>query len=261
MTARVWDPVLSIIVPTFNRRFYLEICLRSILRQSFEDYEIIVIDDGSDDETDQLLHHMVDSRIIHIRQANRGEYAATNLGLRAASGELLTWVHSDDLLPEGSLEKRARALEEDKEIDFCHGDINWVDPLGRVLRLLPAVDWSARHTFDQYLVPAGEREIHFMVHYSTMMFRRDLLDRIGFMDETLPYAGDLEWMLRALKHGQMKRVPEVLYHYRRHERQRCAEAGSRIDIDHIVQSIVERHADEEDPSTSKVSSMEDDRFG
>lgn len=251
MADRIPKPTVSIIVPTFNRRFYLEICLRGVFRQSFSDYEIIVVDDGSTDDTQLLLQQLANPRLIEIRQENRGEYAATNHGLRAARGKFVTWVHSDDLLPEGSLERRVRTLQENPDIDFCHGDINFVDPFGRVLEHLQAVDWSARHTFEQYLLPAEKREIMFMVHHCTLMFRRDLLDEVGFMDETLRHAGDLDWMLRALKCGRMRRVPEVLYHYRRHEGQHSTKMRRTIDTDAVVRSVIDRYAEDRSVSLEK----------
>ena len=233
---------LSIVVPSYNRHRFLGACLKSILSQAFEDFELIVIDDGSRDGTDEFLRRIKDPRLVHIRQAHRGELAATNLGLRAARGSLITWVHSDDVLPPGSLARRVAALRHAPRVGFCHGDINLIDQRGRVMSRLPAVNWNAGRVFRDYLRPDTERPVLYMVHHTTMMFRRSLLERIGFFDETLPCAGDLDWMLRALRSVTMTKVPGILYHYRRHPEQGSVQGWKLLDRNAVVAKVRARYA-------------------
>lgn len=233
---------LSIVVPTYNRRRFLGSCLKSILTQTFEYFELIVIDDGSRDGTDELLRQIKDPRLVHIRQANRGEAVATNLGLRVARGSLITWVHSDDVLPPRSLARRVAALRRAPRVGFCHGDINLIDRRSRVIRRLPAVNWSAGRVFRDYLRPPAERPVPYMVHHTTMMFRRGLLERIGFFDETLPFSSDLDWMLRALRTVTMTKAPGILYHYRQHPGQLSVQSWKLVDRNALTAQIQARYA-------------------
>jgi len=237
-----YQPKLSIILPTYNRRHYLAECLPSVLGQGFKDFELIIIDGGSTDGTGNYINALKDKRIIYIWQYNEGEYMATNLGLRMAQGDYITYIHSDDIMPRGSLLRRVRTLDQNPRLDFSHGDINLIDKKGEVLSRLPAIDLSAKKVFQLYCLPVKERPVRFMVHHLTIMFRRLFLEKVGYFDEMLPWGGDYDWMLRALKNGRMIKVKGVLYHYRQHENQRIVQDPKRFDVAAINEVILRRYA-------------------
>jgi len=241
--SRPWkpQPLVSVVLPTYNRRRLLGAAVRSVLVQELADFELIVVDDGSTDGSHQLIRGIRDPRLVYVHQANRGEYAATNAGFRLARGRYITVMHSDDIMPQGSLARRVRALEGRPELDFCHGAIAFIDERGRPLSTLDAVDWSARKVFRQYLIPANRRPVPYMVHYPTIMFRRVFLEEVGYLDEGLPFAGDFDWMLRTLSHGKMVKATGILYLYRRHRKQRVFEDPKRIDVGRVLRKIVERY--------------------
>ncbi|HZM04098.1 MAG TPA: glycosyltransferase family A protein [Candidatus Saccharimonadales bacterium] len=120
---QIHKPHLSIILPTYNRANFLGQAIESVLEQSFTDFEIIVINDGSTDASEEVINSYRDSRIVYVRQPNQGEYSATNTGLRMAQGQLVTWIHSDDIMTPQSLSARVTCLNDNREVDFCHGDI------------------------------------------------------------------------------------------------------------------------------------------
>lgn len=106
--------VFSIIVPVYNAAPYIERCLNSILNQTFDNFEIIVIDDGSTDSTPRLLqNYLGNMKVRMIRQENRGVSAARNRGISAATGRYLCFVDADDFLPGDALSHYARAITDD----------------------------------------------------------------------------------------------------------------------------------------------------
>ena len=94
-------PAVSVIIPAYNQSIYINESVRSVLGQSYQDFELIVVDDGSTDETPQILAKIQDPRIRIVRQSNSGLSAARNTGLRESSAPLVTFLDSDDFfLPE-----------------------------------------------------------------------------------------------------------------------------------------------------------------
>src|SRR5688500_7201655 len=101
-------PRVSVIVPAFNQARYLPETVDSVLRQSFKDFEVIIIDDGSTDDTPDVARSILDTRVQYARQANRGPSAARNAGLRHAVGEYIAFLDSDDILLPCHLETLVR---------------------------------------------------------------------------------------------------------------------------------------------------------
>src|SRR3989338_2549685 len=118
-------PFLSIVTPTYNRAgIYLRQAIESTLAQSFKDFEFIIIDDCSTDNTQELIASFNDSRIrLIVTNKNHGEYHSTNYGVSLSLGSYFTWIHSDDILTENSLENRVNFLKNNPDVDFVHGNI------------------------------------------------------------------------------------------------------------------------------------------
>lgn len=235
-------PLVSVVLPTYNRADYLKLAISSVLSQDFKDFELVVINDGSTDETENVVASFQDDRITYVRQKNQGEYPATNNGINLARGKYITWIHSDDMWPEGTLSARVKGIESDPTVDFVHGDIKNIDEKGEVTGELPAVDWDAPKAFDEYYKPEEERTQKYLVHHTTILFRKEFIEKTGYWDETLPYAGDTDWMLRALKTGKMKKVPGVLYLYRNHpEARRITDREKGVNTSEVVAYIMSRY--------------------
>ncbi|MFC1656806.1 glycosyltransferase [Patescibacteria group bacterium] len=237
-------PLVSVVLPTYNRVKYLQLAIESVLSQSMTDFELIIINDGSTDLTEKLVNKYKDKRIIYVRQSNKGEYPATNLGLRTSEGKFVTWIHSDDLWPKNTLEIRTKELQRSPRIDFVHGDIENIDENGKNLGKVKAIDFSAKQAFKEYLKSESERKQKYLVHHTTIMFRKEFIFKAGYWDESLPYAGDTDWMLRALKFGKMKKVSGVLYYYRNHPNaRRITDREKGVDTKSVVDLILDRYRD------------------
>lgn len=229
-------------MPTYNREDLLPYAIESVLDQSFQDFEFIIVNDGSKDDSERIINKYEDERIIYIRQKNRGEYPATNLGLRASSGKYITWIHSDDMLAHDSLSVRVEALNKSPNVDFVHGNIEKIDEKGKVIELLPALDVNGLAAFKEYYKSEKERAQKYLIHHTTIMFRSPFLEKVGYWDEKLPYAGDTDWLLRALKIGQIKKIDKVLYRYRSHQgTRRVTDRRKGVDTDEVVDYIMSRY--------------------
>jgi teichuronic acid biosynthesis glycosyltransferase TuaG len=199
---------ISIITPVFNGARFIQEAANSVLAQTCKDWEWIIINDGSTDETAALLAGFDDPRIQVIHQANAGPSAARNAGLDRARGSYVTFVDADDLLPPKALELRAAYLDAQPDVDIVNGGV-CVTSQGRVLRHYhpdlehgPLLNRLARL----------EEGVFFNVNY---MLRRACIGDHRFIGG-LSHCEDLIFFLtlaheKALRYGA---VPEIVYVYR-----------------------------------------------
>lgn len=213
------NPPLSVIMPTYNRaKDYLAKSIESALSQTYRDFQLIVLDDCSTDNTAELVASYKDSRITYYKApSNNGEYWLTNYGMNIAKGAYVTWLHSDDLLPPDSLEKRMKALTEDLSLDFVHGDITKINPENREIATLPSTDDTSNSLYLTYASQLAKGEMAYLIHHTTVMMKRSFFYRTGPFDCSLPFGGDIDWLIRAIRIGKFRRIPSVLYLYRKHE--------------------------------------------
>ena len=133
------DSIVSIIIPVYNTAGYVEKCIRSVMKQSWESLEILIIDDGSTDSSGQILERLAqeDHRIRLVHQANRGVAAARNKGLDLAQGEFITFVDGDDYIDRDYIRRFLRRQREtDADLVIC--GLDFVDENGKVLkRIIP----------------------------------------------------------------------------------------------------------------------------
>jgi len=187
MTVGSKNPEVSIILPTYNRGWIIEEAIDSVLAQNFKDFELIVVDDGSTDDTGQILD-CYDQDLIVLRQSNKGVSAARNRGIAAAKGRLIAFLDSDDLwLP--------RKLS--SQVDFLNSNpvavINQTEEIW--IRNGVRVNPKTRHhkfsgmIFEQSLALC-------LVSPSAAMMKRSLFDEVGLFDEDLPACEDYDLWLR-----------------------------------------------------------------
>ena len=187
MAARSNSPEVSVIIPTYNRGWILKEAIDSVLAQDFRDFELIVVDDGSTDDTGQILEAYGQDMTVY-RQANMGVSAARNRGIAAATGRLIAFLDSDDLwLP--------RKLS--SQIDFFNSNpdavINQTEEIW--IRNGVRVNPKTRHHKISGMI--FERSLGLcLVSPSAVMMRRSLFDEVGLFDEDLPACEDYDLWLR-----------------------------------------------------------------
>ena len=123
-------PKVSVIIPTYNRANFIEESIRTVLNQTYGDFELIVVDDGSTDNTAAVVGAVKDKRIRYIVRANGGPSAARNTGIAAATGELLTFLDSDDWMLPHNLSTLVGLLDEQPGADVAYGWLYLMDPYG-----------------------------------------------------------------------------------------------------------------------------------
>jgi len=180
-------PLVSIVIPAYNRAWCLAEAVDSVLAQDFRDFELIVVDDGSADDTPQLLERYGDA-IRVLRRENRGVSAARNAGIAAARGGLIAFLDSDDLWLPGKLSRQVAFFTSHPEALICQTEEVWVRNGRRV-------NPGKRHLKRGGMIFEPSLELC-LVSPSAVMVRRELFERAGLFDESLPACEDYDLWLR-----------------------------------------------------------------
>ena len=189
-------PKVSVVIPTYNRAHLITETIESVLNQTFRDFEIIVIDDGSTDNTGSIVSAFP---VRYLRQENRGVSSALNKGIEMAQGEYITFLGSDDLLVENALDKGVKLLDAHTDVGFSYGQMYIMDKNGRILGLVKSSFLNHSSIVD------GKELIHEMlctyrVPIITTMVRRRCLEEVGrFSEETGNIAEDFHLIVRLAK--------------------------------------------------------------
>jgi len=180
-------PTVSVIIPTFNRDWCLRDAIDSVLAQTFIDFELIVVDDGSTDRTLEILSEYGD-RLRRIHQINRGVSAARNCGIGVSTGRLIAFLDSDDLwLPE-KLAVQTAFFELNRSALICQTEELWIR---NGMRVNP----RKRHRKPSGLIFEPSLTLC-LVSPSAVMVRRELFNEVGLFDEQLPACEDYDLWLR-----------------------------------------------------------------
>jgi glycosyltransferase involved in cell wall biosynthesis len=180
-------PLVSVIIPTYNRGWIVQEAIDSVLDQDFRDYELIVVDDGSDDNTREMLS-AYGKAITILRQPNRGVSAARNRGIAEAAGQLIAFLDSDDLWLPGKLASQVKFFEENADAVVNQTQEIWVR---NGVRVNPK---KRHHKFSGMIF---ERSLALcLVSPSAVMIKKGLFDDVGLFDEQLPACEDYDLWLR-----------------------------------------------------------------
>lgn len=230
-------------MPTYNRASLIGKAIASVLEQTHADFELIIVDDGSTDNTADIVRSFKDNRLQYYRMdKNSGEYETTNYAVSKAAGQYLTWIHSDDMLPKDSLKVRLEALINNQKLDFVHGDIAKIDINDAIIERLAGSDWSKDKIISQYLILPEEREVKYIIHHLSIMMLREFFKKTGPFDTTLPFAGDIDWLMRALIRGNFIPIHRLTYLYRTHNlSRRVTDIENGVDKNAVLRTIISRY--------------------
>lgn len=193
---------VSVIIPTFNRARMVVRAVASVLYQTSADYELIVVDDGSRDDTQGRLRPFRDKIISLVHPRNMGVSAARNTGIRAARASLVAFLDSDDYwLPE-KLEKQTAFFRQFPGAVACQAEEYWVRH-GRHVNPRKKHRKPSGDIFEPSLKLC-------LVSPSAVMLRRSLIDEVGFFDESLPACEDYDLWLRIASRYPVHLIPEYL---------------------------------------------------
>ncbi len=230
-------PLVSVIIPTYNRSLKVIRAIESVLAQDYEPLEVLVIDDGSTDDTEEVIAAKYGNtpRVRYFKKKNGGVAAARNLGLREAKGELLALLDADDTFHPSKIRLQAEVLNRFPDAGLVWSDMAAVGTDGRLLherylrRMYGAYDFypTPRHLFKGGLeeiqvegIPAFQGYIFSamvlgnLIHNSCVVLRRSRLEEVGPVDESLGNCGeDIDFHLRICRAGNVAYLDTVLVDY------------------------------------------------
>lgn len=220
-------PAVSVVIAAYNHAAYVRAAIESVLAQSFQDFEIVVTDDGSTDGTPEIIEEIRDSRVqLAVLPHNSGACVAWNASIRRASGKYIAILNSDDLFLRDKLQRQVSYLEEHPKVAAVFSYPNFIDEFGNSI--------SPESTFygDVFIVRNKSREgwlRHFFFEgnalcHPTSMVRRRCHTAIGLYNPALAQLHDLELYIRILKRHEIHLIEEPLTAFRILENQRNASA-------------------------------------
>lgn len=201
------EPLVSVVIATYNMGQYLADAARSVLDQTWKNLELIIIDDGSTDDTPTAIQPvLVDSRVRYIRQQNAGQPKAKNAGINACKGDFIAFCDGDDLWVPRKLELQMACMNADPKIGVVYSRVDYMDQHGTFTRHDLPQGHSGKIT-DQLIV-------YNFIPFGTALVRKSVLDQCGIFDENLPMGIDWDLWLRVSTRWEFKFLPEVTYRYR-----------------------------------------------
>jgi glycosyltransferase involved in cell wall biosynthesis len=201
------SPLISIVLPTYNQSDFLPAALDSIFSQTFTNFELIVVNDGSTDSTAHILdNYRQNHSFVLIEQENQKLPRSLNNGFTCAKGKYLTWTSTDNIMMPEMLEVLSKELENDSTVGLVYADRYVIDKDGKILGEFSSPE------YDPFLL------LHLNMINCCFLYRRDCLDRVGGYDHRFIYGEDWEYWIRISECFKIKHINYTLYKYRLHPR-------------------------------------------
>lgn len=222
----VFDHMVSVILTTYNRAQLVMESIHSVLNQTYTDLELIIADDGSDDNTEELIQAIPDSRIRYYKLPHTGRTAISkNFAIRQTKGAFIAFNDSDDTWTENKLEKQIQLLSQQPGIGFSITD---------VISYKEGVVLSPRTYKDQQGVEYANifnrmKENRFVVYTQTMLIRRSCFDKTGWFDEDMLFGSDYHFNMRLAYHFDAGIIYESLLWRRLHD----ANESSQVPVEYL----------------------------
>ena len=210
---------VSIIIPVYNTENYIENCVESVLNQSYEDIEILVVNDGSTDSTGSILEKYR-NRIQIFSKKNAGTASALNMGIKNMTGEWFKWLSADDLLKPDAIEKlvlEIKKLGNDAQNRIFYSNYDLIDKNGHQIDVFEGPNYNSLEPFERNVILLD----HYYGNGTTSIMHKSIFDECGMFDEILEYKDDYEFWLRCciLFDYKLHLIDENLAQYRIHESQ------------------------------------------
>jgi glycosyltransferase involved in cell wall biosynthesis len=212
------DFKISIITPNYNYAHYIEETIESVINQSYPNIEFIIVDDGSTDDSVNIIGRFADTypdKITLIKQTNKGQTAAINIGLKSVTGDIIGWINSDDNYCEGAFLKVMDVFNSDPDIEAVFGDINIIDERNQFIKKVKYLpfDYSSG-VFNGF----GK-----IISSNAIFWRKKLSEETALLNESLKYAMDSEYWSRLLYKRKIKHINQTIANFRWHNKAKTRE--------------------------------------
>lgn len=236
------DPLVSVVVASYNMGNYLPLAVESILRSTYRNIEVIVIDDGSTDATPELIKPCLDdARVRYIRQQNQGQPKAKNNGLRAARGDFIAFCDADDLWEPDKLERQLPCFE-NARVGVVYSEVSFIDGAGNRYEKPPVYRRHSGRITNQMLIKN-------FVPFGTSVIRRECVEKNGVFDESFRMGIDWDLWLRYSLDWEFAYVPDRTYIYREWDGQMSTNYRGRYEFaSKILDNFEQRFGDRLDPA-------------
>ncbi len=206
------NPLVSIIIPAYKAAAYIEETINSVLQQTYQHWELLIVDDGSPDHQDDLIWPYVeaDKRVQYVQQQNSGVSVARNNGFSQSKGELIAFLDADDVWLPQNLEKKIALFHQDPDLGLVHSDLAVIDSASNLTGEIKC--GKAGYILDDLLAWTGTC----VPTPSSILVKREVVEKVGGFDPKLSNAADQEFFFRVANAYKIGRVPEVTWHYRIH---------------------------------------------
>jgi glycosyltransferase involved in cell wall biosynthesis len=206
-TSSTTQPLVSVVTPAYNQAAFLQDTIESVLSQDYPAIEHQIIDDGSTDETPQILAKY-EGRAWIERHENRGQTPTINKGWERAKGDILTWLNSDDTFLPGAVKAAVKYFEKNPDVGIVFGDTLFTDEHGSPLNR--SADRSG-FSYESFV-----RDCENPIPQPSAFIRRSVIEDVGMLDPKFYYFMDWDFWLRAGVNHRIEYVPELWSTYRLH---------------------------------------------
>ena len=195
-------PTVSVVMAAKNYAKFLPVAIESVIAQTFADWELVIVDDGSTDATPATVKpYLADRRVRYIRSDKLGQSRAKNLGIDLSHGEVIAFLDADDAWKPTKLERQLALLQDDVGVIFCGREL--IDESGTLLAKQPIAIPPTGRVLDAMFVQN-------FVCFSSAMVRRHVFERVGRFEPLWDLAIDFDLWLRVARHHSFAYVPEPL---------------------------------------------------
>ncbi len=206
----------SVILPCFNGARWIDRAIQSILAQTCKNFELVIIDDGSEDNSKEIIaEYLYDGRVRYIYQTNRGFSAALNRGIKESNGCLIGFIGQDDLWMPNKLELQKKFLGKHPDVDLVHSNYYSIDPQERIMRMVRTKvnDFSSKQEVIKWLFLITN------LAFETVLLKRKCFDKVGLFDERMVGYSDHDMWLRIAGSFNIDYLDVPLVKKRQHELQ------------------------------------------
>ena len=215
------NPKISVIIPLYNHEKYINEAVYSVLEQTFSDFELIIINDGSIDRSEEIVKQIKDERIKYYYQENKGAHNTINRGIKLAKGQYIAILNSDDMYHSSRLEESLKIFEDDPSVDAVFSQLEFIDTQGVFIQFIKGIE-----DYLLLLNPTSEYESegsiildllagNFLVTTSNLICRKKVFEKIGLF-KNLRYTHDYEFFLRLCYNFKVYIIDMPLLKYRIH---------------------------------------------